>query len=161
MTVASPTPADAGDAVAGQSAIVPSSAEPTMMLNRPPRMTFPLSIKPRRGGLGYFSLIVQICYERRPARRPPSRMIQGKSDANPDAAIGRDRRMRGRFGSGMAPGFHRRGIYVCTMDLTGPGPIPRRLRPHVPRFRHADRAAAAKCPSGHGMESAPTRQRPA
>ncbi|TQS23489.1 hypothetical protein [Microbispora hainanensis] len=91
MTVAPSTPADAGDAAAGQSAIVPSSAEPTMMLNRPPRMTFLLSIKPRRGCSGLFSLIVRIPSGRRPAHRPPSRMIQGKADANPGAAIGRDR----------------------------------------------------------------------
>jgi len=91
VTVASPTPADAGDAAAGQSAIVPSSAEPTIMLSPPPRMTFPLSIKPQRGGSGYLSLIVLISSGRRPAHRPPSRMIQGKTDANPGAAIDRDR----------------------------------------------------------------------
>ncbi|WP_143737644.1 hypothetical protein [Microbispora sp. GKU 823] len=93
MTAVPPWPpdADAGDVAAGQSAIVPSTAEPMIMLKRPPRMPFPLPIKPPCGESGCSYLIVRIASGRRPPHRPPREMIRGKSEANRDPAIGMDR----------------------------------------------------------------------
>ncbi|MEU7885217.1 hypothetical protein AB0B54_06920 [Microbispora bryophytorum] len=83
--------ADAADAAAGQSAIAPRSAEPAIMLSRPPRMAV---LPVDQAAVRRIVSLLAHCpnfWREASSPAPATRMIQGKSDAIPDPAIGMDR----------------------------------------------------------------------